>query len=92
MEQLNQGPRKFYELPNYGRSTKLPDGKSDPEVLAKLIRENTIGQGKMFQGPFGKRKIVYCDYIASGRSLRFIEDFILNEVLTYYGNTHTTTR
>ncbi|XP_068082911.1 uncharacterized protein [Anabrus simplex] len=35
--------------------------------------------------------IVYCDYTASGRSLQFIEDYILREVLPCYGNTHTTT-
>ncbi|XP_050546632.1 uncharacterized protein LOC126908518 isoform X2 [Daktulosphaira vitifoliae] len=34
---------------------------------------------------------VYCDYAASGKSLQFIEDYILREVLPVYGNTHTTT-
>nr|CAD7605906.1 unnamed protein product [Timema genevievae] len=36
-------------------------------------------------------EVVYCDYTASGRSLQFIEDYILREVLPCYGNTHTTT-
>lgn len=35
--------------------------------------------------------VIYCDYIASGRSLSFIEDFIYSEVLPNYGNTHTMT-
>ena len=34
--------------------------------------------------------VVYCDYIASGRSLEFIEEYIRNEVLPHYGSTHTT--
>ena len=34
---------------------------------------------------------LYCDYVASGKSLRFIEDYIMNEVLPSYANTHTTT-
>ncbi|KAK7474251.1 hypothetical protein BaRGS_00034494, partial [Batillaria attramentaria] len=34
---------------------------------------------------------LYLDYIASGRALSFLEDFIRDEVLPEYGNTHTTT-
>ncbi|GLH13230.1 Uncharacterized protein GBIM_17846 [Gryllus bimaculatus] len=41
----------------------------------------------MLSGP----DVVYCDYTASGRSLQFIEDYVLREVLPCYGNTHTTT-
>ena len=33
---------------------------------------------------------MYADYVASGRSLGFIEDYIREEVLPLYGNTHTT--
>ena len=36
------------------------------------------------------RRILYSDYTASGRSLKFIEEFILSNVLNEYGNTHTT--
>ncbi len=32
----------------------------------------------------------YCDYTASGRGLSFIEDYIRDEVLPFYANTHTT--
>lgn len=59
--------------------------------MIDYINQNIIGKEATFISPFGRRKIVYCDYIASGRSLSFIEDYLMQEVLPFYGNTHTTT-
>jgi hypothetical protein len=64
--------------------------KSDSENLFNLIASSEIGKDEKFLSPFGFRKLLYCDYTASGRSLSFIEDFIRSEVLPDYGNTHTT--
>lgn len=40
-------------------------------------------------GPFGKRFITYADYIASGQPLKFIENYIEDNILPTYANTHT---
>lgn len=57
--------------------------------LINNIRDNVIGEGQLFMTPFGKRPLTYADYTASGRSLKFIEDFIQDHVLPYYANTHS---
>lgn len=42
-------------------------------------------------GPFGPRPLVYADYVASGRVLGFVEDAVRDQLLPFYGNTHTET-
>ena len=65
----------------------VPD--ADPERLIELIRAGVIGDDEAFAGPFGLRRLTYADYTASGRSLAFIEDYIREQVLPLYANTHT---
>lgn len=52
---------------------------------------NSVGALQKFESPFGSKPIVYADWIASGRCLESIEQYIQQNVLPYYGNTHTTT-
>ncbi|MEH6581468.1 MAG: aminotransferase class V-fold PLP-dependent enzyme [Halioglobus sp.] len=60
-------------------------------TLIHHIRNSVIGDKRSIQTPFGQKPLVYADYTASGRSLGFIEDYIREQVLPFYANTHTET-
>ena len=55
------------------------------EKLAWL-RSQVVGADAEVDTPFGHhKKMVYVDHTASGKPLHFVEDFMLHNVLPFYG-------
>jgi len=61
------------------------------EEYFKPYRNNTIGIEQSYQTPYGTKKIIYADWIASGRLYKPIEDKISYEIGPFVANTHTET-
>ena len=61
------------------------------EQYFEKFRNNIVGINQEFDTPFGKQKIVYTDWTASGRLYRPIEEKLLNEFGPFVANTHTET-
>ena len=61
------------------------------EKFFKRFRRKIIGQDQYYRTPYGEVKMVYADWIASGRLYGPIEDKINCSVGPFIGNTHTET-
>jgi len=61
---------------------------SKNELTPAYLRQQIVGVDSTFETPFGERLMVYCDYTASGRCLRFVESY-LQSLQRIYANTHT---
>jgi selenocysteine lyase/cysteine desulfurase len=55
------------------------------------FRDNIVGIDQSFKSPYGDKKIVYADWIASGRLYKPIEDKITKTIGPFVANTHTET-
>ena len=60
------------------------------ENYFRRFREGIVGIDKEFETPFGRKKLIYSDWIASGRLYHPIEQKLL-EMGELLGNTHTET-
>mmetsp|Transcript_7168 Transcript_7168/g.18567 ORF Transcript_7168/g.18567 Transcript_7168/m.18567 type:complete len:719 (-) Transcript_7168:325-2481(-) len=84
-EQLLEIEQYFEKDISHWSSTLSVEKKS----LLLSVALSTVGAYAVFDTPFGSRRLVYADYTASGRALGLVEDYIKNNVLPFYANTHT---
>ena len=61
------------------------------EQYFEKFRKNIVGIDQEFESPYGIKKIVYGDWIASGRLYKPVEDKITHLFGPYVGNTHSET-
>ena len=62
---------------------------SDLEKYFNKFRENIIGIDREIITPFGSKKLIYADWIASGRLYSTIERKISGDIGPMVGNTHS---
>jgi selenocysteine lyase/cysteine desulfurase len=55
------------------------------------FRKDIIGEGQAYPTAYGMKKMIYADWVASGRLYRPIEEKITGSVGPFIGNTHTET-
>ncbi|KAF4725899.1 hypothetical protein FOZ63_023142, partial [Perkinsus olseni] len=67
------------------------NGNNDYDTLVNFLSDQSIGEHERVSVPFdgSTRKLVYCDFTASGRSVSAIEEFITSTVCPTYANTHS---
>lgn len=62
---------------------------TDLEKYFEKFRKKVVGYDATFESPYGKQKMIYADWIASGRLYGPIEDKIKNTFGPMVGNTHS---
>lgn len=65
--------------------------KSELESYFESFRNNIVGIDEEFESPYGRKKMIYTDWTASGRLYRPIEEKMLYEFGPFVANTHTET-
>ncbi len=64
------------------------------ETIEASTHDNTladglIGENVLIPGLHGDVPLVYADYVASGRAMKQVEDYVATHVLPFYANSHT---
>ncbi|KFH69447.1 hypothetical protein MVEG_04259 [Podila verticillata NRRL 6337] len=65
--------------------------QKDPRVLIRELQGDIIASSRITDPAFGKKKSIYTDFFASSKPLRRFESIMMDKVLPFYANTHTST-
>ncbi|MDZ7878797.1 MAG: aminotransferase class V-fold PLP-dependent enzyme [Saprospiraceae bacterium] len=71
--------------------TELAPTQQNLEDYFVPFRQHIIGQDQHFDSPFGRKRIIYADWTASGRMYQPIEDKLGQVFAPFVANTHTET-
>lgn len=86
---ISSSSKEFDELSHASDSFNMidmsvPKTLSTEKKLAWLRSQIVVGEGE-FNSPYGLRRLTYADHTASGRALHYIENYLVNYVLPFYG-------
>nr|MDC6364427.1 selenocysteine lyase [Muricauda sp. AC10] len=59
------------------------------ERYFESFKKDIVGDGTAFKTQYGKQKLLYADWVASGRLYRPIEDTITKTIGPMVANTHS---
>ncbi|RPI68852.1 MAG: hypothetical protein EHM47_14025, partial [Ignavibacteriales bacterium] len=79
----------FSELFDYFKYKQVNYTMSSLEKYFQAFRENTVGYNQTFASPYGEKRIIYADWIDSGRLYASIEKTLLEKFGPFIGNTHS---
>lgn len=71
-------------------SSKTQNNSNLEDYFAQF-RENIVGNNQYFDSPYGRKKVIYADWTASGRLYEPIENKLLHDIGPFVANTHTET-
>lgn len=76
-------------MTNFTAKNIIKQNMESKEKYFHQFRENIVGIDAIFNTPFGRQKMVYADWIASGRFYKPIEETICERFGPMVGNTHS---
>ncbi len=65
--------------------------QTDLQKYFSSFKEQILGQNAEIETPYGIKKLIYADWTASGREYLPIENYLIDKIAPFIGNTHTET-